>query len=76
MERKALFERGDIILDLDKKEPRLILSVTDDGWYEFMELGDQCWHDIFGTDISIKKGETGKQPCDIVEKNFSIYKIE
>jgi hypothetical protein len=79
MNRKPLFERGDIILDLKKKEPRLILSIKEDkaGFrYEFMELEDQNWKDIYGNYIGIKKGEISFQPCDIVEKHFSIYNMK
>jgi hypothetical protein len=74
--RKPCFERGDIIIDLEKKEPRLILSITEEGLYEFIELKDQNWKDIFNNNIGIKKGDIGKQPIDIVERHFCIYEIK
>lgn len=76
MERKVLFERGDIVLDLDRKDPRLILSISEDNKYEFMELKDQSWKNVFGTIITIHKGDINWQPIDIVESNFSIYNIK
>jgi hypothetical protein len=80
MERKALFEKGDIVLNLKRTEPRLILDVITENdtfyRYRFMHLKDQSLYTIAGEDISFKKGDTGTQPCDIVEKHFSIYKIE
>lgn len=74
--RKPFFERGDIILDLKKENPRLILSVTDNEKYEFMELVSHYFKDVFGNPIDISKGDVSTQPIDIVEKNFCIYKIE
>lgn len=74
--REPHFKRGDIILDLQRKDPRLILSVLENEYYEFLILKDQYWKDIYGNNIGGKKGDTASQPIDIIEKNFSIYEIK
>ena len=79
MERKALFEKGDILLDLPRKRPILILNIVINGEYmsyEYIELKDQHYHTIAGESIYIKKGNTSQRPCDLVEREYSIYKIE
>lgn len=74
--REPYFKRGDIILDLKRENPRLILSIKDNINYEFMELKDHNWHDIFGSPMGVSKGDICSQPIDIVEMNYCIYKIE
>ena len=74
--RDTYFKRGDIIINLAKTQPRLILSVTDKGTYEYMELADYHFDDIFGNRYYVKKGDISTQPADIVEKYWCLYEIK
>jgi hypothetical protein len=76
MERKPFFEKGDIIMNLKRNDPRVILSITEGGCYEFMSLLTLNFHDVFGNPQSINKGDIGTQPIDIVEKYFCLYQFE
>ena len=73
-DREYIFERGDIVMDLAKKSPKLILG-TKDGSYEFMELKNQYIKDIFNKTTVIEKGSISTQPADIVEKHYSSYEL-
>jgi hypothetical protein len=76
MERKPYYEKGDIVSTLNKKEIKLILSVTDDEQYEVMDLKDWYFDDIFGKRYYTKKGDISKQFIDVIEKNTCIYRLE
>ena len=72
--REYIFERGDIIMDLSRKSPKLILGIKDDS-YELMVLKSQYIKDIFNQTTIIEKGTICTQPTSMVEKYYSIYEF-
>jgi hypothetical protein len=75
-EQHHIFERGDIVTTLDKKDVRVILK-AEDRTYHFMNLKAEGFKvkDIFNKTINIEKGSEGSQPADIVEKHFCLFQI-
>lgn len=73
--RKYIFDRGDVIMDLAKKAPMLILGVTEDECYKKMNLKTQYIKDFLGETHIIEKGSVSTQPADIVEKYYSYYEL-
>jgi len=73
--RPPLFEVGDVVMNLKKNDPLLILGIDGDE-YIYMHLRDQYFGDTFGHSHVIKKGSKSNQPMDIVERHHSLYVFE
>lgn len=70
-----VFEKGDLISSISKKEVRLITGVKD-GCYEYINLYEQRFKDVFGQYHTIAKGSVSTQPIDIVHKHYSILDLK
>jgi hypothetical protein len=73
--RPPCFEKGDIIVNYKMTDIRLILSITEDGRYEYIQVDNNNVYSLHG-EIIKSKGSICKQPIEIVEKYFCLYKIE
>jgi hypothetical protein len=73
-ETKHVFEKGDVISTLSKKDIRVILDCKDD-LYSFLHLKEDSIRDVFNNKIIFKKGSESKQPCDIVDRYFALMEL-
>jgi len=69
-----VFEKGDVISSISKKEIRLITGIKGVS-YEFINLKELRVQDISGQWHVIGKGSVASQPIDIVHKHFSILEL-
>ena len=72
--RIVVFEKGDLISSISKKEVRLITGIENE-CYKYINIYEQRYKDVFGHSHTIEKGSTGSQPIDLVHKHFSILDI-
>lgn len=73
--RPPCFRKGDIIVNYKLTDVRVILNITEDGLYEYMQIDNNTSYSI-NWEVIKSKGSICKQPIDIVETHFCLYTIK